>query len=324
MRGLLFALALLLALASPASAAAPNWTQWVRTMEFKNGVSPLSSYSGTGAVFLTSVPADSGKNLGAATTLSIGTKAQSGDSTVTLLYFDISALPDSARVLMAELWLYQTGPAATVAAGLIGVQRLVRQFVEGVGGDAGSVSSSSATWHTANATQRWGLAAAGGASQFDQWWRPGTVASAADSATYGANASAAFWGVRENSPNQAATDIEFNQVTAFPYKRGATAAPRFGNVIFDVTGPVNLWASGAAPNYGLRLSAWASPAPAPAGTVLTFASDDYVGTEAGHIHRRPMLKVWYIDVDEIESESSGGGATDPGVGLSTRKPLGVN
>ena len=90
---------------------------YVTKMVFQKGVSPTSDYAGFTDTYIRpgTASADTGKNYGGSDSLKIaGPSAASGEMR-TLIGFDISALPDSAIIVKAQLMLYQGAPNATLA-----------------------------------------------------------------------------------------------------------------------------------------------------------------------------------------------------------------
>lgn len=279
----------------------------ITSMTFQDGVSPTAGYTGCADTYIRpgAASADTGKNYGASDSLKLSApSATTSLENRILISFDISALPDSAIITQAQLWLYQNAPAATVAindSSAIAVYRIMDSWTEGTGTNGSPTAAPHATacWNRRKGQQgkAWNTAGAkailnthGGLTQ---WW-PGTGMTVRDSATVTTSMVGAdtLWNVSDNSGFWTGfPDIVSSAGSRTLPKFGSTAGRRFGWTIIDVTHQVDRWHIGANENNGFLLTL---PAFSAQTTQFTFYSSDYAASEFAK-KKRPKLVVYYFD-----------------------------
>lgn len=285
----------------------------ITSMAFQNGVAPTAGYSGCADTYIRpgTASADTGKNYGASDSLKLSAPSAttSGENRI-LISFDISALPDSAIITQAQLWLYQIAPNATVAindSSAIAAYRIMDQWTEGTGTNASPTAPAHATacWNRRKGQQgpKWNTA--GGKAILNvhggvtQWW-PGTGLTVRDSSATPANFVGAdtLWNVTSLPIFWSG----YPDVVSIPTSRtlpkvGSTAARRFGWTIIDVTHQVDRWHIGANENNGFLLTL---PAFSAQTTQFTYYSSNYSYKAA-----RPKLVVYYFDPTSGTSGTGG-------------------
>lgn len=296
----------------------------ITSMTFQNGVAPTSGYSGCVDTYirLGAASADTGKNYGGSDSLKIaGPSAASGEMR-TLIGFDISALPDSAIIVKAQLMLYQGAPNATLTLNdttSIVVYRVMNPWTEGTGTEGSPTGAPHATacWNRRKGQQgaKWGTPGCKGSLTGNgglmQWW-PGTGLTARDSASsvslsnyVGADTvysgTIAMFG-------STAVDVPSHLAAKGGFKYGATGPRRFGYTIIDVTHQVHLWHIGANENNGFVLAM-----PPYCTTINQFGFVSSNATGFG-LYRRPRLVVYYFDPTSGSSGSGGRRVIGNGVG----------
>jgi len=285
----------------------------VTSMTFQNGVAPTSGYTGCADTYIRpgTASADTGKNYGASDSLKLSAPSAttSGENRI-LISFDISALPDSAIITSAQLWLYQNAPAATVTvndSSAITVYRVMDQWTEGTGTNGSPTAAPHATacWNRRKGQQGkpWNVAGAKGILNtnggFTQWW-PGTGMTFRDSSATPSTfvgADTVYNSVSAGAFFTGSPDVVSSATSRTLPKFGSTAARRFGWTIIDVTHQVERWHIGANENNGFLLTL---PAFSAQTTQFTYYSSNYTG----YILRRPKLVVYYFD--PTSGTSSGG------------------
>ena len=321
--------ALLAALAALGVAGAAWAGQYsgITSMTFQNGVAPTSGYTGCADTYIRpgAALADTGKNYGASDSLKLSApSATTSLENRILIKFDISALPDSAIITGAQLWLYQNAPNATATindSSAIVVYRIMDRWNEGTGTNASPTAPphSGACWtrRLGQNGKPWNVAGAkailnthGG---FTQWW-PGTGMTFRDSsATPGAFAgadtvysSAAAGAFFTGSP-----DVVSSATSRSLPKFGSTAARRFGWTIIDVTHQVERWHIGANENNGFLLALPAFSAQTTQFTYYSSNSTKVLNASSGPVYR-PKLVVQFFDP---EPSSGTTGRRNMGAGM---------
>lgn len=269
----------------------------VTTMTFQNLVAPTSAYTGCEATYITTgiALADTGKNYGASTTLNLGSPMATNGEARILLKFDISALPDSAVIVRARVYLYQTGPLSNQASEPVIWRRSFNPWTEGT--QNGVAEAPSADWNNRTGAA-WNSAGAqvSGTGNTGRFWGPGAT-STPDSVTL----SGSFFGSdsANSSTNLSTFDTPFEAFAEGTWKNGTLDARRLGWVTYDWTHQVWLWHIGANDNNGaigdisLALNV----------STFTFQSDD-----GAWVHRNPKLIVEYIDPTVITGSSTASGS----------------
>lgn len=287
-----FALALLSAALSISVATAGNGTRYsgITTMTFQNGVSPTAGYTGCEDTFLKE--ADPGRTWGNSSYIRCGGDGAGGQEYTPLIKFDISALPDSAIILRARIWLYQSSALAAADAPQVHIYRSFYPWTEGALSDSTS-STAVATWTTRVSGSNWSTAGAQAelAGNNSATWQ----ASASDTAVVGTvmtGSDTLNWPASIGSWDRA-TDPIMKRTS----RGGGATNTRKGWFTIDITHQVELWHSGANDNNGLIFQA-DEDGYAMTG-VLWWRSSEFA-----NVLYRPKLEVTYFDPT---SESSGGG-----------------
>lgn len=286
-------LALLAAALALGVSEAGNGTRYsgITTMTFQQGVSPTSGYAGCEDTFLKE--ADSGRDFGGNSYLRCGGDGAGGQSQTPLVKFDISALPDSAIILRARLWFYQTSAVAGGDAPQMHVYRLFYPWTEGAGDSASSTSV--ATWTTRVSGSNWSTAGAKAelAINTSASWQ----ASASDTATVTTVL------VGSDTLNHVSAIGAFDRPTDPITKRSARGAAatnsRKGWFSIDITHQVELWHVGANTNNGVAIVA-DEDVYAVTG-VLYWCSSEF-----GYKLKRPKLEITYFDPTAGSSGSGTG------------------
>ena len=293
-------------LAAPVAVYGGNGTQsqYVQTMTFQDGVAPTSGYAGSEFTFICSAAADSGKNFGAADTLYVSNGAYTGPFHAgfnkMLGKFDISALPDSAVIVRARIWLYQIGGATGTTSDTLQFSRIYPPWTEGTGAQAGTASVASATWTTRHANDSPADVFTGGA-----WFGNGAT-------LIGSGSLGAFWisgsdsSVTPSMSGADTADVKISSltadITAFPFgytfaKTGAPATSKAGWVAVDCTRQVRLWHIGANTNNGFLVNLHNNVT---SNKAFKYFSDNYANKSY-----RPKLVVEYVDPETLESSGTG-------------------
>lgn len=319
--------ALLAALAALGVAGAAWAGQYsgITSMTFQNGVAPTSGYTGCADTYIRpgAALADTGKNYGASDSLKLSApSATTSLENRILIKFDISALPDSAIITSAQLWLYQNAPAATVAindSSAITVYRVMDSWTEGTGtnGSPTAAPHASACWNRRKGQQGapWNVAGAKGILNthggFTQWW-PGTGMTFRDSSavpTSFAGADTVYNGLAGGTFFTGTPDVVSAATSRSLPKFGSTAARRFGWTIIDVTHQVERWHIGANENNGFLLALPAFSAQTTQFTYYSSNSTKVLNASSGPVYR-PKLVVQFFD------------PTSGSTGAATRRILG--
>jgi hypothetical protein len=285
----------------------------ITSMTFQDGVAPTAGYTGCADTYIRpgAASADTGKNYGASDSLKLSApSATTSLENRILISFDISALPDSAIITQAQLWLYQIAPNSTVAANdssAIAAYRIMDSWTEGTGTNGSPTAPPHATacWNRRKGQQgkAWNTAGAkailnthGGLTQ---WW-PGTGMTFRDSAAVTTSMVGAdtLWNAIGNSGFWTGLpDVVSSAGSRTLPKFGSTAARRLGWTIIDVTHQVDRWHIGANENNGFLLTL---PAFSAQTTQFTYYSSNYSYKAA-----RPKLVVYYFDPTSGSSGTGG-------------------
>jgi len=222
----------------------------ITSMTFQNGVAPTSGYTGCADTFIAAAVTDSSKNFGAGDSLKVSSAAWTGNQPGlhrTLLGFDISALPDSAVITQAYLYLYQCLGATGASTDTLHVYRLGKAWVEGSGGNGGTVSTTTARWQCyGTAAQKWAAVGAGLKSHRFRY-PAASFGVSVDSAV-----TASFYGTDTQTTGGANFDVPFVADAMNVLYTGAGTL-RQGWQVFDVTHLVRLWHIGQINNEGMLI-----------------------------------------------------------------------
>lgn len=262
----------------------------VTSMTFQNGVGPTAGYTGCSDTYISAGLANS--NFGACDTLKVSSPGWTGNQVgrhITLISFDISALPDSAIITQAYLHLYQYSNNAGANQDSIFVRRLYNAWTEGSGACTGTAESS-ADWDSATASAAWALA---GASSFSV--RQYTSSDSALSPTI-LSSDTTFGG-------DIASDAALDPIAVTLAKSGVGAGNRYGWIAFDITAQVMRWHIGQNENDGIAIY----PHNNAYDKLMAFYSSEYAGKAY-----RPKLIIQYFD-----PTTSSGGAVRRTVGGSS-------
>jgi hypothetical protein len=293
-----------------ATAGAPVRSQYVQTMTFQDGVAPTAGYSGSEFTFINSSAADSGKNFGAADTLYLSGAGYTGPfragQNKILWKFDIGALPDSAVIVEAKLYLYQRANNTGANADTVVAYRIFPPWTEGTG--TGTASVASATWTTRHANDSpadvytggaWSANGASGVSAagaFGRWW--GTSGDSSITSTFTGSDTVDVKNSSLHSGGAPVFDRATEGVLGFA-KTGVPAGSKSGWITIDLTHQVDLWHTGANTNNGGIVEMHSNTN----NKVFPIFSDNYA-----NLPYRPKLVVKYIDPEEIEDLAGSGGA----------------
>lgn len=286
----------------------------ITSMTFQNGVAPTSGYTGCVDTYIRpgTASADTGKNYGASDSLKLsGPSATTTGENRILISFDISALPDSAIITKAQLWLYQVAPSGGTVAlndtSVAYVNRVMNSWTVGTGTDGSPTTPPHATacWNRRKGQQgaKWvnaGCKASNSSNGGLSPWFPGTSLTVRDTTTISpptfVGADTVYDGVNSIA---SILDIPAAASTRFHPKVGATTVRRIGWAICDVTHQVSLWHIGANANNGFVLSI---NAPSTLTTQFSFISSNAAGFG---LYRHPKLVVYYFDPTSGSSGSGG-------------------
>lgn len=277
------AAATILSLLSASIAHGGNGTRYsgITTMTFQNGVSPTSGYTGCEDTFLKE--ADPGRTWGNSSYIRCGGDGAGGQEYTPLLKFDISALPDSAIILRARIWVYQSSAVAGADIPSIHVYRSFYPWTEGALSDSTS-STAVATWTTRVSGSNWSTAGAQAEmanNNSASWQASGNDTSATGTVMTGSDT--LNWAASIGS-----FDRPFDPILKRMSRGAASTNSRKGWVTFDVTHQVELWHVGANTNNGLIFQA-DEDAYAMTG-VLWWRSSEFA-----NVLYRPKLEVTYFD-----------------------------
>jgi hypothetical protein len=317
MRRLLTLLLLSAALAGPAFGGAGTQSQYVTTMTFQNGVAPTSGYTGCASTYIASRTVGAGPgNYGGCDTLNISSPAGTYGTQSSLLRFDISALPDSAVIIRARLWMYQINPSTNVASTWPGeglaLFRMTSAWGEGPGACGGEQNgyvdndSAAVSFGASNGALWLSNGTSPASGQLGRFWVPMSGANM-DSATLGTEFAGSDTLTGRPLTGVSGIDHPADAESFTVWRAGTFAARRLGWVVLDVTRASRLWQSGAVNNNGVIVKADPN---ATATATIAFASDEYAW-----VHRRPKLVIDYLDPETLEgSGGSGGGSVRRVVG----------
>lgn len=262
----------------------------ISSMTFQNGVAPTAGYSGCTDTFLKST--DTGRDFGGNAYLrASGSGAAAAHHP--LIKFDISALPDSAVIVRARLWFYQTSQVLSASSPILSVFRSFYPWTAGTGDSASSTAVS--TWTTRVSGSNW--ATAGATKQLTNptggSWQSALTDTSTITAAYNGADSLDFSG------SIGANDIPTDASAVRTPKASSNALSRVGWFSIDVTHQVMLWHTGANTNNGFVI--WPDKDDFLATGVLYWCSSNY-----GYKLRRPKLEVTYFDPTSGTTLSSSG------------------
>lgn len=262
----------------------------ITTTTFQQGVSPTSDYAGCEDTFISSN--DSNANFGGSHYLRVGGEDAPLSFSTTLIRFDISALPDSAVIIRARLWFYQTSEVGAAEAPDLHVYRIFNTWTEGT---ADSAATSTAATYNNRTTVSWNTAGAKfeGPSNLLSTWQ----ASGNDTATVGT----VFTGTdtANYAPTLAAYDRPKDPLCKRTTRGSGAINSRKGWLSLDVTHQVELWHVGANSNNGFLIQGdeegYATPGE------LYWCSSEFP-----YALKRPKLEVTYFDPTSGSSGVGGG------------------
>lgn len=266
----------------------------ITSMTFQNGVAPTSGYTGCTDTFIAAATADSSKNFGAGDSLKVSSASWAGNQPGihrTLLGFDISALPDSAVITQAYLYLYQCLGNSGSSSDTLHVYRLGKAWVEGSGGNGGTVSTTTARWRNyGSVIQQW--TTAGAANRGYRFRYPSSSFGSGVDSTL----TAGFVGTDTQTSGASASpwDTPFVADAMNLYYTGVGSV-RQGWQVFDVTHLVRLWHIGQINNEGMLIESHNVGS----NKLFAFWSSNYAVKAY-----RPQLVVQYFD--PTSGTSSGG------------------
>lgn len=283
------------------------------SMTFQNGVLPTAGYAGISDTRLDAVDTD--RNFGSGALLYIGGPSATGGQQTTLFSADLSALPDSAVVYRARLWMYQVSRVASTNAPDISLFRLYNPFTVGTGDSTASATGSAgATWSYRTSGVAWGGAGAttrGANTINDNSWSSMQALAATDTAV----GTTAFAG-SDTTDGSSTSDTPTYGVSYRLTKAGSAAGNQYykqtGWVSFDITTLVRQAVNGSLrTKFPVQTCAWAMVGDEFLGAAVTglliYPSSDYTylaGVGKGGKVYRPKIIVEYFDPT---SGSSGGG-----------------
>jgi len=284
------------------------------SMTFQNGVLPTTDYAGISDTRLDA--ADVNRNFGGGALLYIGGPSATGGQQTTLFSVDLSALPDSAIVYRARLWMYQVSRVASTAAPDISLFRLYSPFTAGTGDSLlGTTGENGATWNYRISGTIWlsgGASSRGTQNVNDNTWSSKQTLAEADT-TVGTTAFAGS----DSTDGSSIQDTPTYGVSYRLTKAGSAAGNQYykqtGWVSFDITTLVRQAVNGAIrTKFAPQTCAFALVGDEFLGAgvtgLLIYPSSDYTylaGVGKGGKAYRPKIIVEYFDPTSGSSGSGG-------------------
>lgn len=292
--------ALLAALAALGVAGAAWAGQYsgITSMTFQNGVAPTAAYAGIADARIEAL-VDADINFGANKWLIVSGASATPQSNV-VMSADLSALPDSAIILRARLWLYQMSRVSSANSPSLTLWRVYRPFTVGTGDSTASAAGAAGvTWNYRKSAIAWnGPGATGHEGQtIGSTWGAAALLAATDT-TVGTTV---FVGQDTLDTGAATTSDTPNKQIIARYPKGGTAAgdqyyKQTGWISFDITNAVRSVNSGAWAVNGFQFVITGDEEGLGRTGLMIYPSSDFTtgGNKGGKVYR-PKIIVEFFD-----------------------------